>query len=437
MIEHTTTKKEDLEIKWLSKMENKEGDLIKAGKEAINIRKEIPDAEFTLVLTTNRRLTYIEDKPLLIKVYKKAEEFRIQLDIWEQSRIVDYLDNESYGHWFRKKFLGIIAELLSKPLFLEICKKSFEAYSNILFNNNDEFVHRDYDDSIKNSILNTQVPIHLIVGESGVGKSTIIYKIIKKNLENGIYALWIPPEIIQESISIESAINKFIIVLYPTISLESINQIINEISDNDKIILIIDDVNNSDKPQAIVQKLLSWSKPKDDKKPRFSIVCPIWPSIWTPISFENKGKEWINTVSVGYFSEKESQKAVQLITEKAGFKISSIKARNLAKKLGNDPFLIDYFSAVIYSEDEQKLEILTSNVLDNYILKETSRICSQFNSSFLPQEYQAALDSLCTSMLYNRKFFPNLYEIKEWFISEPNTVDAIKELIKDQKSYVS
>ena len=88
----------------------------------------------------------------------------------EQSRIVDYLDNESYRHWFRKKFLEIIAELLSKPLFLEICKKSFEAYSNILFNNNDEFVHRDYDDSIKNSILNTQVPIHLIVGESVLEK---------------------------------------------------------------------------------------------------------------------------------------------------------------------------------------------------------------------------------------------------------------------------
>ena len=433
MIHHTTTKKEDLENKWLSEAVNKEGDLIKAGKDTLKIRKKIPDAEFTLVLTTNRRFTYNEDEPLYIKLERKAKEFGIKLDIWEQSLIVDYLDNEPYGHWFRKKFLGITAELLSKPLFFEICKKSFEAYSNMLFTNNEDFTPRDYDDIIENSILNTQVPIHLIVGESGVGKSTITYKLLQRSLKNEIYALWIPAEVIQESISIESAINNFIIRLYPTIDSESINQVISEISDNDKIILIIDDVNNSDNPQTIVKKLISWSKPKDDKKSRFSIVCPIWPSRWNPISFENKGKEWINTIAIGYFSEKEGQKAVQLITEKAGFKISSIKARNLAKKLGNDPFLIDSFSAVISSEDEQKLEILTNNVLDNYILKETNRIGSQLNSSFLPLEYQAALESLCSSMLYNKKFFPKLDEINEWFRSEPNTIGAIKELIKDQK----
>lgn len=433
MIEHTTVKKEDLEIKWLSETVNKEGDLVKAGKEAINIKKQIPDAEFTLVLTTNRRFTHNEDEPLYIKLYRKAKEFGIKLEIWEQSLIVDYLDNEPYGHWFRKEFFGITVELLSKPLFFEICKKSFEAYSNMLFTSNDEFVPRDYDDIIEKSILNTQFPIHLIVGESGVGKSTIVNKFLEKCLKREIYALWIPAEVIQESIDIEDAIKQLVLKIHPTVFLESINNVINEIAENDKIILIIDDVNNLDKPKAAVQKLLSWSKPKDDKKAKFSIICPIWPDIWYPISLENKRKEWINTLTVGYFSEKEGQKAVQLITEKAGFKISSIKARNLAKKLGNDPFLIDSFSAVISFEDEQKLEILTNNVLDNYILKVTDRISSQLNSSFLPQEYQNALYSLCSSMLYNRKFFPKLHEIKQWFMSEPDTIGAIKELLKDQK----
>jgi hypothetical protein len=433
LIAHTTTKKEDLEIKWLNEAMKKEGDLIKAGKEAEFIRERIPEAKFTLVLTTNRRFTSIEDEPLYIKLETKAKEFGIKLDIWEQSRIVDYLDNEPYGHWFRKKFLGITAELLSKPLLLEICKKSFEAYSHILFNNNDQFIHRDYDGIIEESILNTQVPIHLIVGESGVGKSTITYKLLERSLKNKTYALWIPAEIIKGSVSIESAVNNYIISLQPTISPESINQIINEIGDKDNIILIIDDINNLDKPQLIVKKLISWSKPAKDKKSNFSIICPLWPSIWNLISYENKKNEWINVISIGLFIKDEGQKAVQLITDKAGFQISSIKARNLAKKLGNDPFLIGSFGAVISSEDEQMLDILTNNVLDNYLLKETERISSQYNFSFLPQEYQAALDSLCSTMLYKKKFFPKLHEIKEWFISEPDMIDVIRELIKDQK----
>jgi hypothetical protein len=433
MIEHTTVKKEDLEIKWLSETVNKEGDLVKAGKEAIDIKKKIPDAEFTLILTTNRRFTHNEDEPLYIKLDRKAKEFGIKLEIWEQSRIVDYLNNEPYGHWLRKKFLGITAELLSKPLFFEICEKSLKAYSSMLLTNNDELIPRDYDDIIEKSILNTQFPIHLIVGESGIGKSTIVNKFLERCLKREIYALWIPAEVIQESINIENAIKQFVLKIHSTVFLESINNVINEIAENNKIILVIDDVNSLDKPKATVQKLLSWSKPKDDKKAKFSVVCPIWPDIWYPISFENKGKKWINTLPVSYFSEKEGQKAVQLITKKAGFMISSIKARNLAKKLGNDPFLIDSFSAVISYEDEQKLEILTNNVLDNYILKETNRISSQLNSSFLPQEYQAALDSLCSSMLYNRKFFLKLEEINEWFMYEPNTIGAIKELLKDQK----
>lgn len=436
LIEHTTTKKKDLERKWLNEKVGKEGDLIKAWKYALDIRKKIPDAEFILVLTTNRRLTISGDKSesLIIQLENKAKEFGIKLDIWEQSRIVDYLDNEPYGHWFRKEYFGITAEKLSKPLLMEICKKTLEDYySNVLFTNNDEFISRDYDDIIEKSILNTQLPINLIIGESGVGKSTITYKLLNKCLEKGTYALWIPVQIIETSTNIEDAINHFILKLHLTIFPESINQVINEISDDGKIILIVDDVNNSDKPLTIVKKLISWSKPINDKKSKFSIICPIWPHTWHSISFENKGKEWINTISVSFFNENEGQKAIQLITERAGFHISSIKSRNLAKKLGNDPFLIDSFSAIISSEEEQKLEILTNNVLDNYLQKETERISSHLNYSFLPQEYQDALDSLCSSMLYKKKFSPKFNEIKEWFISKPNTFDAIKELIQDRK----
>jgi hypothetical protein len=434
LIEHTTTKKKDLERKWLNEKEGKEGDLIKAWKYALEIRKKIPNAEFILVLTTNKRLTISGDKSesLIIQLEKKAKEFEVKLDIWEQSRIVDYLDNEPYGHWFRKEYLGITAEILSKPLLAEICKRTLEDYSYMLSTNNDEFVDRDYDEMIEKSVLNAHFPLHLIVGESGVGKSTIAYKISERLLKKGTYILWIPAEIIQEATNIENSINSFILKLYPTIFPESINQVINEITNNEKIVLIVDDINNTDKPSTIVQKLLLWSKPIEGKKSNFSIICPIWPYIWSQIYCQNN-KKWINTTYVGFFNEIEGQKVIQLITRKAGFHISSIKARDLAKKLGNDPFLIDLFSTIISSEEEQKLEMLTNNVLDIYLQKETERIQQHSNFSLLSQHYQSALNSLCSAMLYNKKFLPKLQEIEEWFINEPQIVNAVRELIRDNK----
>jgi hypoxanthine phosphoribosyltransferase len=437
LIEHTTEK--NLKNKWLfdhsrsdksKSNKNKDGDLIKAGNQVRELRNEFSNAEFVVVLTTNKNTSYELEK----EIYKKAKELSIDfVDIWEQSSISRFLDNEPSGHWLRKKYLGIEAELLSKEMFLEICKRSLEDYhSNVLFANNNEFITRDYDEIIENSALNKHFPIHLIVGESGVGKSTTAYKFLEKCLEKGIYALWISAKIIKDSTNIEKAIENLILGIYPKMFQESINRVINEIVNEYKIILIVDDINNSDEPMMTFKKLVSWSKPKEKQKSKFNIICPVWPSIWHSISFEYKGKEWINIIVVGLLNEDEGQKLVQLITKKAMPPISSIRARNLAKKLGNDPFLIDSFSSVISTEDEQRLEILTNDVLDNFLRKETKRI-EYSNRSFLYQEYYAALVALSSAMLYKKNFFPEFHEIKEWFISKPNMIDAIKELIIDQR----
>ena len=181
MVQHTTAKLKDLEKKWLfdhttasgkSGEEGHDGDVIKSGEYAQKIREDSPDAEFILVLSTNRRFSLGSKDPLIPKTYAKCEELDIGCDIWEQSRIVEFLDNTSDGHWLRKKYLGIEAELLSEKLLEQICERNLLRYKQEFFIDDINFLKRDIDLLVDQEISDENKILHLLIGESGFGKST-------------------------------------------------------------------------------------------------------------------------------------------------------------------------------------------------------------------------------------------------------------------------
>ena len=105
-VQHTTTDRDGLRRKWLSE---RDGDLFKASTEALNVRQRQPDAVFTVVLTTNQRV----DPKLFQDVCERAQTAHMVVDIWEQSRLADFLDTTQDGQWLRKSYLGVEAERLS------------------------------------------------------------------------------------------------------------------------------------------------------------------------------------------------------------------------------------------------------------------------------------------------------------------------------------
>ena len=103
MVEHTTIDRKKLEEKWLfenqltndkKKAKKSDGDLIKAGKKAKELRQKFPGAEFVVILTTNQRVS----NELIEKVYKKAHDLNVRVEIIEQSIIADFLDTTDEGH---------------------------------------------------------------------------------------------------------------------------------------------------------------------------------------------------------------------------------------------------------------------------------------------------------------------------------------------------
>jgi hypothetical protein len=145
-VQHTTTDRERLRGKWLS---GKGADLPKAAAEAKKVRKKQPEAVFTVVLTTNQRV----DAQLAIDVLQRAEANNVAVDIWEQSRLTDFLDTTQDGHWLRKAYLGIEAERLSAGLLHQLGRRSLELYQQeVLVTGQGLLVHRSLTEDLLVSI---------------------------------------------------------------------------------------------------------------------------------------------------------------------------------------------------------------------------------------------------------------------------------------------
>ena len=153
--EFTTEDQKKLEDKWLKDLSSykrkppktvKEGDILKAAKEANELRKSFPEAFFYIVLSTNRHVS----TSLAKKVATKCKELNLKNGgIFAFSNIYDFLENTPEGHWIRQKYLGISAQLLSPNLLKWISKKNLTQYSKDIFY------------SLNSNIINTVSYTHL------------------------------------------------------------------------------------------------------------------------------------------------------------------------------------------------------------------------------------------------------------------------------------
>src|SRR5579871_1638596 len=146
MVAHTITDRNNLKDKWLHdhllvkprKTQDRktappgpsdDGDLIKAGRLATELRKQHSDACFTVLLSSNQRLS----EEIMTAVYEKAAELKVGVDFFEQSRIAELLDIKPEGQWLRREYLGVDVDLVSKPLMRELAQKSREQYVQDIF----------------------------------------------------------------------------------------------------------------------------------------------------------------------------------------------------------------------------------------------------------------------------------------------------------------
>ena len=291
MVGSTTTTYSSLKSKWLKESdENKyKGDLFKAYENAQELKKEFHDAEFTVILASNR----IIKEELITLVYTKAKKYGLEVNIFEQSRLTHILDTFPEGQYIRKSKLGIACEQLSDKLLRDICEDNLKKYKNrINVTDFDNLITRDINRNIKTSI--NQYDVNFLVGESGLGKSVISYQLLEEHINNGYFGLWISEDIISDCFSVENVIEKVVRSISPDLPQGIGKDVINIGHNKEKFLIIIDDINRADNPYEIIKKINSWvHNKKEENIIPFTLICPIW----SEISLDDlKNKILINTI---------------------------------------------------------------------------------------------------------------------------------------------
>ena len=448
MVQHTTVKPYDLKKKWLynratakSFVKTPDGDIIKSGNDVNNLRKSFPDAKFLLILSTNRILPQgtNKDDSLYDKVLKKCKEFGIDCDVWEQSRISDYLDNNSEGHWLRKQYLGIDAELLSGDLLKEICYTNLDRYKDEFSINDDFFLPRQLDSLADNEIKKPTHILHFLLGESGFGKSIISFKLLKKHLDDGNYGLWIPASFFKELEPLDTIIGKTLKNIYPSIEENSGKNVWNLSEEKGKFLIVVDDVNRVNDPETIVRKLISLISQFDPQtrrgqsaNPPFTIICPIWPKLWVQFSQELKNKRHINIIEIDKYSIDEAETIIIEGFNKAGYPITKINANQFATKLGCDPFLIHSFLETLRDIDPSHIDNLAIDAIEQFIESKINDCAKKSPNSYFPHEYVQMLEKLCYNMLEKKQFLPSFSKIEDWLKEDSKFIKLFRELVQEK-----
>ncbi|MEA5487629.1 MULTISPECIES: hypothetical protein [Pseudanabaena] len=445
LVEHTVESK--LSKKWLfdhrtvtpskrgRKMklsESDDGDLLKAGQLSSTYKAEFPDARFTVVLTTNQGL----QPDFCLEVEKKAKELGVSVDFWDRSRIARFLDTETEGQWLRKEYLGIEAEILSENLLRNLCNKSLEQYQKQFLTSPDRWVSRHIDQQVEKAVENQNCSISLLIGNSGSGKSAAAYQVGKKHLEAGEYSLWLSENVLGSSDSLENALDKALHDLYPSLMSDAGNAALKLLKDGKRLLLIADDVNRTNSPANLLQKLINWSKPSPSQDSNTKtipskqlLICPVWSDIVGKINLNVDKTTWISSVFVGTMSAEEGLEAVKDALLRNRIELTNAEITILAENLGNDPILIGLFDDLLPKIEHSKLSQVAENAIDSFI----SNVVENVVGNLFPNEYRSALLGLTTQMLIQRRFNPTWSDIKNWLANSSEELQALRRLAENKK----
>ena len=448
MVQVTSTEREYLERKWLYDSTvakkrspvstNSDGDLVKTGRLAQEIRRDFPHAKFTVILGTNQRI----DADFQVKVHKKAEDFNVDCDIWDQSRLADFLDNSPEGHWLRKKYFDIEAEMLSESLLRNLCKRSLVLYEKeFLLTNPDNWVSRGVEDRVYDGICRNTYTIEFLVGESGLGKTVAAYRALQKHLATGGYGLWAPAELIEKCMFLENALDSLLLSLHPGLLPNPGKDALLFVQEHSQFLIVVDDINRIEDPTKLVRKLLTWSKPQRSHTPDLQslfpstlVVCPVWPHLWGELSNHDVNETpWVHTVSIGSMTAAEGALAVRATAQQAEIEITNTQANTLAKKMGNDPILIGLFGLLLYKNKPCDFNTLVEDVMEKFIRFSVREVAFAPNAFYLRTDYRDALSTISSHMLRKRRLHPFWKEVKSWLKRSPDILNALRELIRHGK----
>ncbi len=421
-VQHTIENRSCLRKKWLSESEGELGDLIKAAREAAELRKKFKSGKFIVILSTNQRLpTEKKKKSLASDVYTSAQNGGIEAIIWEQSRYRDFLDTHPEGQWLRREFFGTESERLSAPLLSFLSHKSLREYERLQYTSPRLWISRQLDERIRFRAEGEPYVVKFILGESGFGKSATSFRFLQRHIEEGGCGLYVPEHIVENALSLEEALRQTLQQLYSRLHPDEVTSLPSLIPAESSYLIVVDDVNRANNPSELIRKLVGWGRHP------YLIVCPVWPRFWNPArSVEIKAK--VDVISIERMLFDEAIEAVQLVVTAAGRSLTTFDARKIAGRLRCDPLQIGTLGLLLTRSPDADILTLADDVVDTYISQYISEVANASKDKYFEHEYYDALESLTTAMLYKKNLYPDWSIVEEWYQNESKRIGVIRDL---------
>ncbi|MGX9728805.1 MAG: hypothetical protein ACTFAK_16275 [Candidatus Electronema sp. VV] len=354
----------------------------------------------TLVLTTNKE----PREDLIRKVHAVGHDYGLEIDIWSCSCLSDFLDNTPVGQWLRRSFLNIEQTLLSAKLLHELSKRSLQTHRPL--DDANSWVSRELDSKLSDSLRRN---ITFLVAESGMGKSVACYRRLAAHLEAGGFGIILPHEVIASAISFELAVAAALRQLHPSLA-EIGNSALSFCSNENPLLLFIEDINKSGQAQLLVEKLIRWrcaSKSEESRceDARWHLVCPLWPEVYLALGQQAQQSIEPLMITASGFSNDEGREAVLRRAQLAGHSLSPLAAEELANALGHDPLLITLHNSNTEPDLQQVVGKFVENVLSRMAAEEKAHPAAEFRQ---------ALRKLAGEMLARRQIELRWQEVSSW-----------------------
>ena len=394
-------------------------DLRKAAELATRLRKTTGDASFTLILATNECLSV----KLFERIHELAAAEKIDLDLWDQGRLARFLDLDPRGQWIRRHFLGIKASMLSPKLVQSLSTSSLGEYASCLLVDPRELMERSRVDTIVETLANEATTLVAIVAESGYGKSTAILQALHRRQHAGDTALWVTADHIAAAASPATLIANVLADLNGAPVDDPLSFFQRSRSTSRKrLLLAVDDLNRADGSQALLRKVVQWAKMISQARetvPAIGFIVPLWPNVFHSIESDARHTDWQETIELSRFTRRET---LDVLTS-SGTPATVI--HDVADHLGDDPFLVGRFQAVVAKRETDIDHIALANtVLDSYLRDIERELATTITLGDATLVHQTLI-ALARKEIDHATLQPTLHQVREWLPSAHQVLDTV------------
>ena len=372
-----------------------DGDLSKAGRWAVAIRAQHPDAKFRVWLCTNRRLDIAIQQP----VYNKAAELGVEVRFLDQSSLRDFLDVKPEGQWLRQEHLGILADQMSYSLLRRLSGESVRAYANdLLLPPIDEIVPTRAAQTAAEAAWEAAY-LHLLVGPSGAGKSVTAHDLLRRHVDDGGVGLWIPAEVVEKETSLSGAVNAVVRSLHPGAGVSAGHEALRLGSVDHPLMLVLDDVNRSPDSVRLLRRVVGWSRPghthdETDGAPKspVRIICPAWDASWYPLRHTYESMSWVRIQEIGPMARPEAVACLKATLGERATAHTDAELGAFAEQLHNDPILLGLFGRFLRACPSANPLAVAENVIGRVVEQAIGDLTATNRS--LPADYLGSLNRL-------------------------------------------